>query len=103
MMSNCPSAEELIASAESLTRQQLDPAELQKLYEEDPAQAAKYDFQLRQQQEKINQAKAKANQAAQAAKQSAVQVKGSPVGVKNQPAPKSTEDAVRMAFLQHGL
>ena len=45
----------------------------------------------------------KANQAAQAAKQSAVQVKGSPVGVKNQPAPKSTEDAVRMAFLAHGL
>ena len=57
---------EAIASAESLTRQQLDPAELQKLYEEDPAQAAKYDFQLRQQQEKINQAKARANQAAQA-------------------------------------
>lgn len=45
----------------------------------------------------------KANQAAQAAKQSAVQVKGSPVGVKNQAAPKSTEDAVRMAFLAHGL
>jgi len=57
---------EAIASAESLTRQQLDPAELQKLYEEDPAQAAKYDFQLRQQQEKINQTKLKANQAAQA-------------------------------------
>lgn len=45
----------------------------------------------------------KANQAAQAAKQSAVQVKGSPIGVKNQAAPKSTEDAVRMAFLAHGL
>jgi len=45
----------------------------------------------------------KANQAAQAAKQAAVQVKGSPVGVKNQAAPKSTEDAVRMAFLAHGL
>jgi hypothetical protein len=57
---------EAIAGAESITRQQLDPAELQKLYEEDPAQAAKYDFQLRQQQEKINQAKARANQAAQA-------------------------------------
>lgn len=45
----------------------------------------------------------RANQAAQAAKQAAVQVKGSPVGVKNQAAPKSTEDAVRMAFLAHGL
>ena len=45
----------------------------------------------------------RANQAAQAAKQSAVQVKGSPVGVKNQAAPKSTEDAVRMAFMAHGL
>ena len=45
----------------------------------------------------------RANQAAQAAKQAAVQVKGSPVGVKNQAVPKSTEDAVRMAFLAHGL
>lgn len=45
----------------------------------------------------------RANQAAQQAKQSAVQVKGSPVGVKNQPAPKTTEDAVRMAMLAHGL
>jgi len=57
---------EAIASAESLNRQQLDPAELQKLYEEDPSQAAKIDFQFRQQNEKINQAKAKARQAAQA-------------------------------------
>ena len=45
----------------------------------------------------------RANQAAQAAKQAAVQVKGSPVGVKNQAAPKNTEDAVRMAFMAHGL
>jgi len=57
---------EAIASAESLNRQQLDPAELQRLYEEDPSQAAKLDFQFRQQNEKINQAKAKAREAAQA-------------------------------------
>jgi len=57
---------ETIASAESLNRQQLDPAELQRLYEEDPSQAAKIDFQFRQQNEKINQAKAKAREAAQA-------------------------------------
>ena len=45
----------------------------------------------------------KANQAAQAARQSAVQVKGSPIGGKNQSAPKTTEDAVRMAMLAHGF
>lgn len=56
---------EAIASAESLTRQQIDPAELQKLYEEDPTQAAKIDFQYRQQQDRINQAKARAKEAAQ--------------------------------------
>ena len=44
-----------------------------------------------------------ANQAAKAAKQAAVQVKGSPTGVKNMAAPKTTEDAVRMAMLQLGL
>jgi len=57
---------EAIASADSLNRQKLDPAQLQKLYEEDPAQAAKYDFELRQQEQKINQAKAKAQEATQA-------------------------------------
>jgi len=56
---------EAIASAESLTRQQVDPAELQRLYEEDPSQAAKVDFQMRQQQDRINQAKVRAAEAAQ--------------------------------------
>ena len=60
-------------------------------------------YQARQQVNSKTAQLSKANQAAQAAKQAAVQVKGSPVGVKNQAAPKSTEDAVRMAFLAHGL
>jgi len=54
---------EAIMGAESIARQQLDPANLQKLYEEDPAQAAKLDFQFRQQQEKLNQAKLRAREA----------------------------------------
>lgn len=57
---------EAISSAETLHRQKLDPADLQKLYDEDPSQAAKIDFQLRQQQDRINQAKLKAKEAAQA-------------------------------------
>ena len=60
-------------------------------------------YQAKQQVNSKTAQLSKANQAAQAAKQSAVQVKGSPIGVKNQAAPKSTEDAVRMAFLAHGL
>ena len=60
-------------------------------------------YQAKQQVNSKTAQLSKANQAAQAAKQAAVQVKGSPVGVKNQAAPKSTEDAVRMAFLAHGL
>ena len=44
-----------------------------------------------------------ATQKAQRAKQAAVQVKGAPTGVKNNPTPATTEDAVRMAMLQHGF
>lgn len=43
-----------------------------------------------------------ATQKAQQARQAAVQVRGAPTGVKNNPTPATTEEAVRMAMLQHG-
>ena len=40
---------DLLATADATVRQQQGSADLQKLYEEDPTQAAKLDYQLRQQ------------------------------------------------------
>ena len=53
---------EAVASAESMNRQKLSTEELQKLYEEDPTSAAKLDFQMRQQSERLQSLRAKANQ-----------------------------------------
>ena len=53
---------EALASAESMTRQQLSTEELQKLYEEDPSAAAKLDFQMRQQNERLTLLKTKVQQ-----------------------------------------
>ena len=53
---------EALASAESMTRQQLSTDELQKLYEEDPSAAAKLDFQMRQQNERLTLLKTKVQQ-----------------------------------------
>ena len=54
-----------IATAEAFVRQQQGGQDLQKLYEEDPAAAARLDFQLRQQSEQIESMKATAMEAQQ--------------------------------------
>ena len=54
---------DLIATADATVRQQQGSQDLQKLYEEDPAAAARLDFQLRQQNNKIEDMKAKAREA----------------------------------------
>jgi len=54
-----------IATADAFVRQQQGGQDLQKLYEEDPAAAARLDFQLRQQSETIEDMKAKAREAQQ--------------------------------------
>ena len=54
---------ELIATADATVRQRQGSADLQKLYEEDPTQAAKLDYQLRQQQMQLDSVKAKAREA----------------------------------------
>ena len=54
-----------IATADAFVRQQQGGQDLQKLYEEDPAAAARLDFQLRQQSETIENMKAKAREAQQ--------------------------------------
>ena len=54
-----------IATADAFVRQQQGSQDLQKLYEEDPAAAARLDFQLRQQSEAIEDMKAKAREAQQ--------------------------------------
>ena len=54
---------ELIATADATVRQQQGSADLQKLYEEDPTQAAKLDYQLRQQNRAIEDMKSKAREA----------------------------------------
>ena len=52
-----------IATADAFVRQQQGGQDLQKLYEEDPAAAARLDYQLRQQSEKIDEMKSKAREA----------------------------------------
>jgi len=52
-----------IATADAFVRQQQGSSDLQKLYEEDPAAAARLDYQLRQQSEKIDEMKSKAREA----------------------------------------
>lgn len=54
-----------IATADAFVRQQQGGQDLQKLYEEDPAAAARLDFQLRQQSDAIEDMKAKAREAQQ--------------------------------------
>ena len=54
-----------IATADAFVRQQQGGQDLQKLYEEDPAAAARLDFQLRQQSETIENMKTKAREAQQ--------------------------------------
>ena len=54
---------ELIATADATVRQQQGSADLQRLYEEDPTQAAKLDYELRQRQVQLNDMKAKAREA----------------------------------------
>ena len=54
---------ELIATADATVRQQQGSADLQKLYDEDPTQAAKLDYQLRQQNRAIEDMKSKAREA----------------------------------------
>ena len=54
---------DLIATADATVRQQQGSADLQKLYEEDPTQAAKLDYQLRQQSRAIEDMKSKAREA----------------------------------------
>ena len=54
-----------IATADAFVRQQQGGQDLQRLYEEDPAAAARLDFQLRQQSETIENMKAKAREAQQ--------------------------------------
>lgn len=60
-------------------------------------------MQTQQQSTQQNTTLNQANQAAKAAKQAAVQVKGAPRGVNNKAVPKTTEEAVRQAMLEHGL
>ena len=54
---------DLLATADATVRQQQGSADLQKLYEEDPTQAAKLDYQLRQQNRAIEDMKSKAREA----------------------------------------
>ena len=54
---------ELIATADATVRQQQGSADLQKLYEEDPTQAAKLDYELRQRQVQLDDMRAKAREA----------------------------------------
>ena len=54
-----------IATADAFVRQQQGGQDLQRLYEEDPAAAARLDFQLRQQSETIENMKTKAREAQQ--------------------------------------
>ena len=54
-----------IATADAFVRQQQGGQDLQRLYEEDPAAAARLDFQLRQQSDAIEDMKAKAREAQQ--------------------------------------
>ena len=54
---------DLLATADATVRQRQGSADLQKLYEEDPSQAAKLDYQLRQQQMQLDSVKAKAREA----------------------------------------
>ena len=54
---------ELIATADATVRQQQGSADLQKLYEEDPTQAAKLDYELRQRQTQLSDMRAKAREA----------------------------------------
>ena len=54
---------DLLATADATVRQQQGSADLQKLYEEDPTQAAKLDYQLRQQNRAIEDMKSKARDA----------------------------------------
>ena len=54
---------DLLATADATVRQQQGSADLQKLYEEDPTQAAKLDYQLRQQSRAIEDMKSKAREA----------------------------------------
>ena len=54
---------DIIATADATVRQRQGSADLQKLYEEDPSQAAKLDYQLRQQQMQLDSVKAKAREA----------------------------------------
>ena len=54
---------ELIATADATVRQTQGSTDLQKLYEEDPTQAAKLDFELRQQQSRIQDMKGRAREA----------------------------------------
>jgi len=54
-----------IATADEFIRQQQGGQDLQKLFDEDPVAAARLEFQLRQQSEKIEDMKAKAREAQQ--------------------------------------
>ena len=54
---------DLLATADATVRQQQGSADLQKLYEEDPTQAAKLDYQLRQLNRAIEDMKSKAREA----------------------------------------
>ena len=54
---------ELIATADATVRQQQGSQDLQRLYEEDPTQAAKLDYELRQRQVQLDDMRAKAREA----------------------------------------
>ena len=54
-----------IATADAFVRQQQGSEDLQRLYEEDPAAAARLDFQLRQQTDRIEEIKSTAREAQQ--------------------------------------
>ena len=54
---------ELIATADATVRQQQGSADLQRLYDEDPTQAAKLDYELRQRQVQLDDMRTKAKQA----------------------------------------
>ena len=54
---------ELIATADATVRQQQGSQDLQRLYDEDPTQAAKLDYELRQRQVQLDDMRTKAKQA----------------------------------------
>ena len=54
---------DLLATADATVRQQQGSQDLQRLYDEDPTQAAKLDYQLRQQNRAIEDMKSKAREA----------------------------------------